>query len=126
MSSRGKVIRSGTSSNKKQAPYSINSIKCYKRTGSDWYPSYALEGWYKGVEHPMLVEVSLIKYIGTYEGSTSKVTARVCVWGADDYGLEMDFEGTRSYNHAKVIWEQVLAQPSVNPKYLKDLGFITA
>lgn len=63
-------------------------VDVFKRTDDDWYPSYNLEQWNKGVEKQKLVEVTFCTTGANppYDGEW-----RVCIWGGDDCGLEKDF-----------------------------------
>jgi len=49
---------------------------------------------------------------------------RVCVWGADDCGMERDFENREA--EALNTFMQVIGLPDVNFQDLKQLGFVSA
>lgn len=90
-------------------------MKVFKLTSDDWYPSYKLGGYHKGRKAPQLVEVSHFKLTnGQY---------RVCVWGADDTGMDFD---TNSGNKALRIFLTVISWDDVTMSGLKELGFIPA
>ncbi len=87
----------------------------FKRTSDDWCPSYTLEG-----REGNLVEVSFIKLRAHY-GDTPW---RVCVWGADDMGLERDY---KTESEAWVVFLQVIGWEDVTQERLiKELGFYGA
>ncbi len=92
-------------------------ISCFKRTTDDWHPSHALADWYNGTPPGgvLLVEVSLITLT---DGKT-----RVCVWGADDTGMERDFDGALE---ARAMWHTVLAHEVITKAELTRLGFVYA
>lgn len=79
-------------------------------TAEDWYPT--CEGMVKGTVflqeniQPRLAEFS--KFLGKSE-SEVKFWVRVCFWGGDDFGIEMDTyfpTDTAAFNfyHQKVKW----------------------
>ena len=90
-------------------------MKVFKLTSDDWYPSYKLDGYHNGRKDPQLVEVSHLKLTnGQY---------RVCVWGADDAGMDFD---TKSGNKALRVFLTVINWDDVTRAKLKELGFIPA
>lgn len=96
----------------------IESRSAFKLTQDEWYPAFKLDGSHRGAKNPWLVEVSHIRY----EDGTS----RVCVWGADDHGLERDFP-TGETDKSLAMFLDVLDQKYVNHGYLKNtLGFVSA
>jgi hypothetical protein len=83
----------------------------YKETNEDWYPSFEMNS-------DKLLRVVLCKL--------SNKHFRVCVWGADDFGMERDYP----FNHAVLALETFeiickLEEP-LTRKFLKDLGFKNA
>ena len=89
----------------------------FKLTQDDWYPAYRLAGYYKGRKNVKLVTVSF-----------SELTTgewRVMVWGADDDGLEIDFQPSQG-GAAVELFDDVIRQEYVNKEWLKDQGFIRA
>jgi len=93
------------------------NVDVFKRTTDDWYPSYLIQG---DIRFSKLVEVSF-----TQTGPNPPITGdwRVCVWGADDCGMERDFQDeAQAWNcFLQVIgWEQVSMQA------LKDIDFVSA
>lgn len=90
-------------------------ISVFKPTQDDWYPAFQLNGWYEGEKDARLVEVSFLKLL---DGQW-----RVCVWGADDYGLEQDFTDQGA---AYEIFEYVIGQKYVNKQWLIDRHFVEA
>lgn len=94
--------------------HDYRALRAFKPTADDWYPSYYLEDAYKGQTLVKLVEVSLINL------SDGKV--RVCVWGADDCGMERDYphhEGSA----ARSMFLLLLEQKTVDKKFLEMQGF---
>jgi hypothetical protein len=85
----------------------------YKETTDDWYPSYKCHNM-------LLVRVSL-----TQTGPTPPVDGewRVCVWGADDCGMEKDFD---DITVAAQCFLDVISLEFVNMKDLTDMGFVSA
>lgn len=92
--------------------------RCFKLTDDDWNPSYKMNGYHQGVKNPNLVEVSFIQFCNN-EGW------RVCVWGADDSGMEKDFPHNQR-NEAWQLFSELLNLATVNRGKLKDLGFVNA
>lgn len=92
-------------------------IRCFKLTDDDWYPCFKIDGWYGGVEGETFVEVSLLALRdGEY---------RVCVWGADDCGMELDLPHTE-HDKAVQLFFDVIQQSRVSMGYLKKRGFVNA
>ena len=92
----------------------------FKRTTDDWYPSYTLSNWNKGVANQKLVEVSFCQ-----TGPIPPVTGewRVCVWGGDDYGMEKDFT---EVNAAWFCFLDVIGLDDVTMLALSERGFVNA
>jgi hypothetical protein len=84
---------------------------CLKLTQDNWCPNYL----------DRYVEVTYIENISP-PGKKKKIS-RVCVWGEDDCGMEMDFEDKKV---ALKIFMNVMEMKFVNMRELKDLGFVTA
>lgn len=90
------------------------------KTSEDWYPT--LQALQKSpnpgsqfnnpLDHPAV-------WVGLLELSDGQW--RVCVWGADDFGMEKDHE---SYPEALDLFE--LIDNFTTQKELEDLGFINA
>ena len=90
-------------------------MRVFKLTSDDWCPAYKIAGYHKGVKGPKLVEVSHFKLTnGEY---------RVCVWGADDCGMDFD---TKSGAKALRIFLNVISWDDVTKAALKEVGFIPA
>lgn len=88
-------------------------ISVFKLTQDDWHPAYQLAGWYRGKKGMRLVEVSFLELL---DGQW-----RVCIWGADDDGLEQDFTDQGA---AYEIFEYVINQEYVNKQWLIDRHFV--
>ena len=93
----------------------MNRIEKFVKVNDYWYPNFEND----------TVKVTLIhtKY-GKYDH------VNICVWGADDFGLEMYFKGTLEESKLKFnewkenIYDQI---PEVcNEKYFRNLGFYNA
>ena len=94
------------------APMTSEKVTIFKETTDDWHPSFFLNDWYKGTK---LVRAS---FLGLADGSW-----RVCVWGADDCGMEKDSESK------EVAWNAFLAIVKleyVNKDILKTMGLYMA
>jgi len=91
-------------------------VDVFKRTSDCWYPEYECD--YVGG----LVEVSFTK---TGPVGCTEPHWRVCVWGADDIGMEKDFD----YHHRETAWAcflEVVKLEDVTVKSLQKMGFISA
>lgn len=101
-----------------ESPPHVQRLSCYKRTLDDWAPSYRLA--YPHELTPIedlpperrLVEVNLSKL--------SNNLTRVSVWGGDDTGMELDFDGEFE---ARAVWLTVLSLDNVSKSELTRLGF---
>jgi hypothetical protein len=92
---------------------------CFKLAAADeWYPPYRLNGYHRGVKDPLLVEVSFICLPASGEW-------RVCVWGADDFGMERDYPPTNMLQ-AETMFNILLEQQSISVSFLKAQGFWNA
>jgi len=92
----------------------------FKRTSDNWYPSYTLSQRNKGVEHQKLVEVIFTQTGPNLNGARKW---RVCVWGADDCGMERDFANE---NEARSYFHEVVCLNDVTMAALKERGFVPA
>jgi hypothetical protein len=92
----------------------MKKINVYKKTLDDWYPSYKLTN-----------NVELVKVSFTTTGPNPPINGewRVCVWGNDDCGMEIDFIDEKK---ALSIFMEILGCDYVNMELLKDLGFKSA
>ena len=91
------------------------TVRVFKRTQDCWYPSFRLEGFYEGKKNIELVEVSFLRL---HSGEW-----RVCVWGADDCGMELDFTKNER-SAAQDIFLKVLSFDQVSVHDLEKLGFV--
>lgn len=87
-------------------------IFAYKSTRDNWYPSYQTLDMR---ENAGLVRVSL--------GRLSDGLFRVCVWGADDFGMEKD---QASMKKAIVLFLNIMLLPYVDQRELREMGFENA
>jgi len=88
-------------------------------TTDDWYPNFEEDK----------VRLSLSNIRGSNNRQWDIV--RICVWGNDDFGLEMDFEGgTEIENEAKFnFWKEKIYDKVPEPctqDYFYNLGFVRA
>ena len=79
------------------------------KTTDDWYPNFPNSE----------VEISLMKLMD------GKSTYRLCVWGADDCGMEIDVETTNPDNLIRE-YESLISSPPITKKHLTSLGFVRA
>jgi hypothetical protein len=84
-------------------------VEEYKSTSDDWYPNFDGD----------LVRVTLY-LCTTYQ---NKVWHRVCVWGADDCGMEIDFHGADKAIDALRKFHEVLMMTKVSQTHLLEIGF---
>lgn len=94
-------------------------VEVFKPTQDDWYGSYNINGYYRGVKDPMMVEVIFNGNIG----NAADPCWRTCVWGTDDCGMEFDCD-TEAEAWNKFL--QVIGMKFVNMVDLKNLGFVSA
>lgn len=98
----------------------VKRYKVFKKTQDNWHPSFELD------DGTMMVAVSLIGPLGPL-GPLRKITKpyeyRVCVWGDDDMGMELD-----STDEEVVVaaFFKVLELEFVNYDNLKAMGFVPA
>ena len=90
-----------------------NRTEILRPTQDDWYPNFDNNQ----------VEVSCITDMDDVDGN---VWHRVCVWGRDDDGMEIDFFGKHSKVLAEELYKQVINLPFVNKNNLKQMGFVRA
>ncbi len=90
----------------------------FKITDDDWCSNYKIEE-YETKKNVKLVEVSLL-YLNPPNDKEPDVW-RVCVWGNDDFGLELDME---DYEKARETFLIVLNMEKVNQQPLIDMGFV--
>lgn len=93
----------------------MTMTRVYKETSDDWCPAYKMG------------KVNLISVSMTQTGPDPKKFQgqyRVCVWGADDLGMERDFENREAEAHN--VFMQVIGLPKVNIADLQQLGFVPA
>lgn len=91
------------------------NLKVFKQTKDDWYPSFKIAG---DVRYADLVLVSYIELVPSGEW-------RVCVWGQDDMGVELDFP---PYERVKAwdVFISIIEKEYVEYAYIKSLGFYSA
>jgi hypothetical protein len=90
----------------------MERIECFKPTNDDWYPNYPND----------TVRVALMVNMD----NKGEIWHRVCVWGADDCGMEMDFVGKENKILAVELYGKVISLPYVDRPILKKWGFVSA
>lgn len=99
----------------------IMRIDKFIKVDDNWYPTFPNNQ----------VNMSLIFNYFKLNKTDSNKLVRCCVWGADDFGLEIDFE-SESLNELKdkfLEWKKYLYDeiPEItNKEYFYNLGFIDA
>lgn len=100
----------------------VKRAEVFKKTNGDWHPAYKLGSWHEGRPPNLtrLVKVSLILYA---DGS-----ARVCAWGGDDYGLEIDYDhgdddAIDPIGRATREFGEIMFEERVDPAWLIKRGF---
>ena len=89
-------------------------ISVFKETEDNWYPPHELV---TDARYKYLVEVS---YVELDNGEW-----RVCCWGKDDLGLEIDF-GQHERMKAWEVFIKILEQKYVSIDFCKSLGMVEA
>ena len=89
------------------------NISMFKETEEDWYPSFKIE---RDVRYKGLVKVSFIELIPSHEW-------RVCVWGQDDDGCEIDFP-PRERLDAWEIFISLISEKYITHNFLKKCGMV--
>jgi hypothetical protein len=95
----------------------MKKINVYKPTNDDWYPAYQVKGW----SNLQLVCVSFIQ-TGP-DPARGNGQWRVCVWGADDCGMERDYDDR---SEAMTMFYRVISWEFVDLKLLREHGFVSA
>jgi len=93
---------------------SRSTYSVFMPTDDDWYPSYIASGDLK------LVSVSLYTIPPS---SIDSADYRVCVWGFDDMGMELDLE---TAEEARDLFLVLISKDKVNIDNLVKLGFFSA
>lgn len=89
-------------------------IEMYKATKGEWHPPYYLQD-----DRTRLVRVSMLEL-----GPKPRNPAwRVCAWGADDFGMERDFEDREE---AEEMFLDIATWAAVEEKLLRSCGFVRA
>jgi hypothetical protein len=95
----------------------MKKINVYKPTNDDWYPVYQVKGW----DNLQLVCVSFTQTGPDPARGNGKW--RVCVWGADDCGMERDYDDR---SEAMTMFYRVISWEFVDLTLLLELGFVSA
>lgn len=90
----------------------------FKPTHDDWYPPYIIKDHLGKDKDGWFVIVTMLEYCNNYGW-------KVCVWGADDCGMELEFD-KNSRRRCSEVFQQVIEQEYVNRGYLERLGFYPA
>ena len=84
-------------------------ITAYKPTNENWFPSY---GALDSGDQSYLLSVSLI--------ALNDGLFRVCVWGADDFGMELD---QVSRKKAIKLYISLMLMTTIRKSDLAEMGF---
>lgn len=95
-------------------PSKYYRVEMFKPTRDKWHPNYHIADDARYAETGF-VRVSLL---GLNDG-----VHRVCVWGADDMGMERDFSLKPA---ARDMFRRLALMPSVEIATLKQHGFVRA
>jgi hypothetical protein len=95
-------------------------VSCFKPTRDDWYPSYGCCAG-EGIDNAQFPHKLVRVVLHLWPAPSGRV--RVSVWGADDTGMERDFDGEFA---ARTVWETILAHEFVSKHELTRLGFVHA
>lgn len=90
----------------------------YKHTTEDWAPSFRLCTPNYHNDKTRLLRVHMFRY-----ESKRPYLYRICVWGADDTGMELD---TKDRIRAMDALQAIIRVENVSKQSLVDLGFIDA
>ena len=90
--------------------YILEMVK-YVTTPDDWYPTF----------QGQTVRVRMVR-LRAYGDSLGGI--RVCVWGADDFGMEMDFKGDKALSRAAEKFEVI--NDGITQDALRSMGFVHA
>ncbi len=85
-------------------------VEVFKRTSDDWFSSYRCED----------CKLVRVKFTQTGPFPPSNGVWRVCAWGSDDFGLELDFSNE---TEAWACFLQVIGMVDVTISALKEMGF---
>ena len=85
------------------------------KTTDDWYPNYPDNE----------VEVSIMSLVSCKEDIEHPTTYRICVWGADDCGMEFDVE-TKEPHAMMMLYNNLISGKPLTKNYLSSLGFVSA
>lgn len=94
-----------------------NRISVYKQTDDDWH------GNYKIADDARVCSLVNVQFCLTGPSPPVKGDWRVCVWGNDDMGMEMDFKNEVD---ALNMFMKVIGLEKVNMSLLKKFGFVNA
>jgi hypothetical protein len=89
-------------------------LECFRPTKENWHPSYLIES-------KTYLQVRVLKLWMGDKPVPPKY--RVCVWGADDMGMEFD---TESETEAYSLYLVLCGQQYIELADLKARGFISA
>jgi hypothetical protein len=100
--------------------HEFTEIEKVIETTDDWHPNYSGDR----------VRIFIMKSIYTPETQFQHNLVRVAVWGADDFGLELDFQGPAEESEAMFLkWKEEIYDKVPEPctkQYFRDLGFVDA
>lgn len=91
----------------------MKRTETYLPTNDDWCPNFEGDK----------VRVSLLTDMN-FGGRG--IWHRVCVWGSDDDGMEIDFDGEETKSLAEEMYKKIISLPYVDKPILKKWGFVRA
>jgi hypothetical protein len=92
-------------------------------TTSNWYPCFDAEGGpAKSGGHVRVTLTELPLKRGGWNDVPGAGGWRVCAWGADDFGMELDFEPGKRMD-ALALYKLVTGAGAVTTEDLEELGF---
>ena len=96
----------------------MKKMQVFKLTDEDWYPSFKLAGYYQGKKGLPLISVAYLE-LSRAPGELHP-QYRVCIWGADDFGMKRDYHCELA---ALEMFHLILQQDVVRTSFLKEHGF---
>jgi len=98
----------------------MREMTAFKLTHDNWCPAWQLSKSDARFTTQNLVQVSVLEF-------HDRSGYRVCVWGADDDGMEKDFKPGKNQRLAALrLFNKLLRQPYVDKSFLRSLEFVNA
>lgn len=90
----------------------------YVSTDDDWCPSYIMN-----MTHSPDKMMVIVSFFELHDPDDKTPMYRVCVWGADDLGMEFD---THDRTFAESYFIMCISQETLNIEFLTEKGFVSA